>query len=150
MAKKAVATKAIPKKAIAKSKPLAKKPAAKRPAASARTAPKSTTPVKRRDGAGHLDPSYAKGLRRQSSPHEPEGEAFVNGNHADDDLAEGLGEEVVEKATTGEDDGEDVANQEVTEDRGGPFVITTGGTEFADGVDESNPASAEREPFPKV
>jgi hypothetical protein len=113
----------------------------------ARRGPRSAS-VKRRDGAGHLDPAYARGLREQSSAREPDEPAFVKGNHADDDLAEELAEEVVEKVTSGEDEGEDVANQEVSEDRGGPFVVTTGGTEFADGVDESNPADAQREPFP--
>ena len=33
---------------------------------------------------------------------------------------------------------------------GGPFVVTTGGEEFAEGTDESNPEDAEAEPFPKT
>ena len=41
-------------------------------------------------------------------------------------------------------------NSDVPEDRGGPFVVTTGGEEFADDVDESNPEGATREPFPRA
>ena len=38
--------------------------------------------------------------------------------------------------------------QVVPEERGGPFVETTGGTEFAEGTDASNPKGAKPEPFP--
>jgi hypothetical protein len=171
--------KAAPKKPVAKKKPAAKKPAkkalAKKPAAK-KAAPKKAAPKKvpakktarvkavarvakkkepavivhRRDGAGHLDATYAKGLLDQSSPRERKDEAFVDGSHVEDDLAEEMGEDAVERATSGEDDAEDVANRETTEEHGGPFVVTTGGTEFADGTDESNPADAKREPFPKT
>ena len=65
-----------------------------------------------------------------------------------DAYAEELGEEVVGKATSGEDQGEDAEDSIDEEENGGPFVETTGRTEYADGVDESNPADAEREPFP--
>jgi hypothetical protein len=61
-----------------------------------------------------------------------------------------LAEEVVGKATSGEDTGEDVANQDVDEEVGGPFVLTTAGTEFAEGTDASNPKGSRREPFPRT
>ncbi len=67
-----------------------------------------------------------------------------------DDLAEELAEEFVESATSGEEGGEESLNADVPEDSGGPFVQTTGGTEFADGTDASNPEEATREPFPKA
>ena len=134
-AKKTIAKKAVAKKAVAK-KAVAKKPAAQKG-------------VKRRDRAGHMDPKYAAGLRRRSGkPEKDNREAWVKGSRSDDDFAEAIAEEVIGKATTGEDEGEEMAQQIVDEERGGPFVVTTGGTEFADGVDESNPADAEREPFP--
>jgi hypothetical protein len=142
MAKKAVSRKAVPKKPAA---PAVRK--AVRPAAAEKTSP-VRAPVRRRDGSGHIEARYAKDLLERTGAREAVGEAFVHGSHTDDDLAEELGEEAVETMTSGEDEGEDVADQDVPEERGGPFVVTTAGTEFADGVDASNPLSAKREPFP--
>jgi hypothetical protein len=170
---KAAATKATKRRAVAKKpqrvpakkpakKPAARKAAPKRPAAK-RAAPKKIAarkraavkipsahraPIRRRDGSGHIDASYAKDLLELSGARETGGAALVDGPHTNDDLAEELGEEAVETMTSGEDEGEDVADQSVPEERGGPFVVTTGGTEFADGVDASNPRDAKREPFP--
>jgi len=42
-----------------------------------------------------------------------------------DDLAEELGEESVEAATSGQSSAEDNLNAEVPEERGGPFVVET-------------------------
>jgi hypothetical protein len=67
---------------------------------------------------------------------------------ADDDLAEELGEEFVESATSGEQAAEDMRDKEVPEESGGPFVETSGASEFAYGTDASNPKDAERAPFP--
>ena len=141
-AKKAKTAK--PKAAVkAKAKPRAKVTAK----AKTHSKPKAKT-VKRRDATGHLDPHYAAELRKLS--HKPDHlkaeRAFVGGQ--DDDLADSLGEQVIESATSGEYDGQDVANQNVPEERGGPFVESSGAREFAQGVDESNPADAKREPFP--
>ncbi|HSQ65438.1 MAG TPA: hypothetical protein VLM85_19600 [Polyangiaceae bacterium] len=141
--------KAAPKKAAPKMKATPKKAAPKMKAAPKKKTAAKSKAVQRQDRAGHLAPRYAAGLRARSGKEEKEDvEAFLKGTRSEDDLAEGLGEEVIGKATTGEDEGEDFANQVVDEEGGGPFVVTTGGTEFADGVDESNPADAEREPFP--
>lgn len=171
--KKISAKKIVAKKGPAKKKPVvaavarksahaAKKPAkapAKKPAVRAkapkaaapkkRTAPAAASaPVRRRENGGHIEEKYGKELLARGGVREEEQQAFLGGPRTTDDLAEGLGEEFVEQATSGEDEGEDRANQVVTEERGGPFVITTAGTEFADGVDESNPKGAKREPFP--
>lgn len=67
---------------------------------------------------------------------------------AHDDLAEELGEEFVESATSGEQAAEDMRDEEVPEESGGPFVETSGNAEFAYGTDASNPKDAERAPFP--
>jgi hypothetical protein len=144
--KRAAPVKPAVKKTSAKTsaaRPTAKKPAARKPAAS---------PFRRRDGAGHLDPKYATDLMAQSGIHEDEGgRGFLkHTTRSKDDLAEELGEEFVRGATSGEADGEDSLNQVVDEETGGPFVGSTGGTEFAEGTDASNPESAEREPFPKT
>jgi hypothetical protein len=65
-----------------------------------------------------------------------------------DDLAEELGEAFVTTATSGEQADEDIRDQEVPEERGGPFVVTTAREEFASGTDASNPPGAERAPRP--
>jgi hypothetical protein len=149
---RAAATK---KKAVAAKKPAAAKRGAKKKGVAAKAArPKraSAPKFRRRDGSGHIDPKYAKTLRSKSGPRDEEATgAFIrSGARANDDLAEQLAEEWVETATSGEDESQDVLGQEVSEEAGGPFVTTTGGEEFATGVDESNPKGATREPFPKT
>ncbi len=140
-ARKLVKKKAAPKEAARKASAAAK--------GKAKGKKRGTKGVQRQDRAGHLDPRYAANLRKLSGRAERDSrEAFIKGSRSEDDLAQAIAEEVIGKATTGEDEGEDMANQVVDEERGGPFVVTTGGTEFADGVDESNPPDAEREPFP--
>jgi hypothetical protein len=130
----------------------ARRPTAGKPAAAARAkkAAAKPAPVQRRDGSGHLNPRYAQDLLEQSGrpPADPAG--FIENARSNDDLVEELGEEVVETATTGEAVSEDVLNQEVPEEVGGPFVETTANDEFAHGVDPSNPKGAKREPFPRT
>jgi hypothetical protein len=141
-AKKAVAKKAVAKKVVAK-KSLAKKAASAKPA-KAIAKPAKPAAMKRRDGAGHLDPKYAADLRARARPKDNE-RAFGN-----DALSRELGGEFVETVTSGEDEGNEVRDMRVTEELGGPFTVTTGGTEYADGVDGSNPKRATREPFPRT
>jgi len=140
------------KKKKAKKKVVAKKKkkAPARPKKKKVVAKKKRKALRREDRAGHLDPKYVKKLRAQSGRTTRKEATRGAFKVKEDDLAEELGQEVVGKATTGEDEGEDVANQSVEEDVGGPFVVTTGGEEFADGTDESNPIDAEPEPFPKT
>ncbi len=54
----------------------------------------------------------------------------------------------MQSVTSGEEAAEDIRNQEVPEEEGGPFVVTPARVEFAAGTDESNPPGAEPEPFP--
>jgi hypothetical protein len=68
----------------------------------------------------------------------------------DDDLAETLAEEFVHSATSGEDQTEAALDAMVPEEIGGPFIETGADEEFADGVDESNPADAEAEALPRA
>jgi hypothetical protein len=141
-----------PKKAAAKStRPGAS--AAKKRTASAPAAVAKVTPIHRRDGTGHLDPQYAAMLREKSLEGRVRDgdEAFIGrSGRSTDNLAEALGETWVETATSGEDDQENAFNQSVPEDEGGPFVTTTAGQEFAEGIDASNPKRSKREPFPKT
>ena len=125
-----------------------KKPAPKKPAPKGGT---SKRPA-RRDATGHLNPEYAKDLRERSLASRDDSNndrAFLTKARAHDSLAEELGEEVVATMTSGEDQS-DRLEAEVAEDKGGPFIITTGAQEFAGGEDASNPSDATREPFPKT
>lgn len=156
--KKAAATRRPATKAAAKKGPTTKGAATKQAAPAKRAAPTSATNAKapamrRRDGAGHLDPHYAATLREKSREGQTKDrdDAFIGrSGHSGDDLAEALGETWVTTATSGEDENEEVFNQAVPEDEGGPFVTTTAGQEFADGTDASNPKWSKREPFPKT
>jgi hypothetical protein len=68
-----------------------------------------------------------------------------------DDLAENLAEDFLQGATSGGEPFAEEQNDEVVpEELGGPFVETSAREEFADGVDESNPADAERAATPQT
>ena len=106
-----------------------------------------------RDATGHLDPQYARDLHEKSlENHEDQADRAFLGtkSSAHEELAEKLGEEAVGAMTSGEDQGESLLEEETEGERGGPFVETEGSDEFANGVDESNPPDATREPFPRV
>jgi hypothetical protein len=112
--------------------------------------------MKRRDGAGHIDPRYARELlakarETQSDADDPENaHAFLKGPHTRDPLAEEMGENFVTAATSGEESEELRRDRITPEEVGGPFVVTTAGEEFAAGTDESNIAEALREPLPRT
>jgi hypothetical protein len=117
------------------------------------TVHKSRKPVKRRDATGHLDPRYAADLRLRSLEYAPRPEealAFVDRARSRESLAEVLGQDFVQAATTGEDGYMETTNRRGPEDDGGPFVLTRARDEFARGSDPSNPEDATREPFPKA
>ena len=115
-------------------------------------ATKTAKEFHRRDATGHLDPKYQAFLLNESgaSPNDEDERAFVGGSHSNDALAEQLGEEFVESATSGQDDADDRFDQVVPEENGGPFVETSGETEFADDDEPPNIHEATREPFPKT
>jgi hypothetical protein len=109
--------------------------------------------VDHRDGAGHLDPIYEVVLRdrvrdRARNAENTNWRPFVTGTSSTDPSAEESGEEFVMTVTSGEDGGESELDGESNEERGGPFVETSGDVQFAYGTDASNPADATREPFP--
>jgi protein-disulfide isomerase len=117
-----------------------------------RPAKASAKAFRRRDGTGHLDPAYQKFLLSESgaSRSDDDDRAFIGGSHSNDALAEQLGEEFVESATSGQDDGDDRFDQVVPEENGGPFVESDGAIEFADDDDPPNIEEAPPEPFPKT
>jgi hypothetical protein len=155
-AKKVVkaASKKVPPKRVATKRAAPQKAATKvaakaKPAAKAKSA--AAPPIKRRDGAGHLDPKYAQDLRARSrAKAKDDDRAFLAGARSADSLTEELGEEFVETITSGEDEGNEVRDQRVAEEVGGPFTLTNGSTEFAEGTDGSNPKTSTREPFPRT
>ena len=108
--------------------------------------------IRREDHAGHLDPKHAASLlaKAKESRSADDDRAFIGGHATRDSLAEELAEEAVVAMTSGEDDLADDLARGVAEERGGPFVASTGGQEFAQGTDKSNPKGAKREPFPKT
>ena len=76
----------------------------------------------RRDHAGHIDPVYGNELLDLGHV-EPPPAPFVRDTVSDDDLAEHLAERALEAATSGEDTMLDVANEDVPEEMGGPFLV---------------------------
>ena len=99
------------------------------------------------DAAGHMHPDEASRLLALSGPERDDAaKAFTEATM--DDLAEELGQAAVHNMTTGEDALRTDFEAEVDEDLGGPFVETSGNTEFAGGTDESNIETATRKPFP--
>jgi hypothetical protein len=150
---RAAARKPAKAKAKAVAKPKAKavaKPKAKAMIAKPKAKTVAKPAVRRRDRAGHIDPKYGRALRRLSEPPERDPESFIEDARASDDLSEEMGEEVVATATTGEYEAEDVREQDVPEEVGGPFVETSAREEFGHGTDPSNPKGATREPFPRT
>ena len=145
------------KKPAVKAKTASKRPrpkagATKKRAPSATKRAAKTAPPRRRDGAGHLDAKYAAELHEKSQEgrvQDPDGAFIGRAGRSKDNLAEAMGETWVQTATSGEDENEDVFNQSVPEDDGGPFVTTTAGQEFADGTDASNPTRFEARAIPE-
>jgi hypothetical protein len=135
-------------KAAARQKPARQTPAPETPA--------GKRPVKRRDGAGRIDPRYARELlakarETQSDADDPQNaHAFLKGPRAKEPLAEERGETFIAAATSGEDAEEERRDRITAEEVGGPFVVTLAGEEFAAGTDESNIAEALREPLPRT
>jgi hypothetical protein len=113
-------------------------------------------PIRRRDPQGRIDPQYARELlekaRETKNDHDsPEaGRAFLRGPSSNEALAEEMGEAFIEAATSGEESEQRRHERITLEENGGPFVETTGNEEFAVGTDESNIATATREPLPRT
>ena len=107
----------------------------------------------RRDGTGHLNSKYAADLHAMSlasaEDHTVDRAFLRSSKTLRDPLANELGREAVTSAEDQSDQLQDV-KLELDEEIGGAFVPTTGGREFAQGRDRSNPRGATREPFPKT
>jgi len=75
---------------------------------------------------------------------DPDGGPISDEGGVDSELLE----DYLRSATTGQESGEDIRNQDVPEELGGPFVPSSAGLEVVDDVDDSNPLGAHREPLP--
>jgi hypothetical protein len=112
--------------------------------------------IKRRDPQGRINPRYARELlekaRETKNDHDsPDaGHAFLKRASSNEALAEELGEAFIEAATSGEESELQRRERVTLEENGGPFVETSGNEEFAVGTDESNIATATREPLPRT
>jgi hypothetical protein len=88
-------------------------------------------------------------------PRSDDAHAFIpdpseGGKPPSDDLAELLGEDYLQAATSGNEALEDDLDSTLPEEIGGPFVPTTSREELAHDIDDSNPRDAKREPFPRT
>ncbi|MEP7126253.1 MAG: hypothetical protein ABJE95_35305 [Byssovorax sp.] len=109
--------------------------------------------AQRRDATGHLNPAFEAELLSHSGEmgsRKDDDNAFLPSAIRHDPLAEEMGEGFLRNATGAEDDEDETLEEVVPEESGGPFIVTTGAVEFATGTDESNPADATREPFPRT
>jgi hypothetical protein len=99
-----------------------------------------------------MDPAHAERLLElaREGRDTSTADAFVAASETEDDLAEELAEAAVASMNSGEDQLSRDLEASVDEEQGGPFVETSGNTEFAGGTDESNIPEATREPFPKT
>ena len=93
---------------------------------------------------------FAEREAEQHHGREDGGQAFVNEKDgtSSDPMAEEMGRSFLTAAESGVETLEEASDEETEEEAGGPFVETSGDTEFAGGTDASNPADADREPFP--
>lgn len=113
-------------------------------------------PLRRRDGAGRIDPQYARELlakarETRNDDDAPENmHAFLKAARTTEPLAQEMGENFLETITSGEEREPERRDQITPDEVGGPFVVTTAGEEFATGTDESNIPEAEREPLPRT
>jgi hypothetical protein len=118
---------------------------------------KAATSNKRGPTADRANPPASAKMRRpvgvERNVHghrSDDGEAFIHDPqggpaHTRDDLAEDLAESFLGGATSGQDE---IHDELLTEELGGPFIEGRASMEFADDIDEMNPEDAPREPFP--
>ena len=114
-------------------------------------------PASAKGGGGQKHARASKQIRHRAAVDETRERASESPNALSietpdgvDELGEELGETFVEGVTGSDDAAMEHRADGTQEDDGGPFVVTTGATEFAHGTDGSNPADAEREALPMV
>ena len=134
---------ATPQRKVSRKKPAARK----RKATAAKRAAAAGPDVERKRLVREeraLERDVENEEERSELPASPE---YIPGA-LEDPLAEELGEAALESATSGDQAAENIRDEDVDEEAGGPFVETSARKEFAWGADESNPEDAEPADFP--
>jgi|SoiMethySBSTD1v2_1073268.scaffolds.fasta_scaffold827903_2 hypothetical protein len=104
----------------------------------------------RRDPTGHLNPDYQRELLELSGHKKTlDPNAFINTPNTRDEFAEAFGEGAVLAMTSGAEVDQQLFDQIVIEEWGGPFILTPARTEFASGPDADDIPKAELSAFPK-
>ena len=105
---------------------------------------KARAEIFEREVAARHDHRGEKGQRAD------DGEAFVrvSDGTSSDEFATEMARDFLIGAETGREVMAESSDVNTIEDSGGPFIITTAGSEFAEGVDLSNPIDAEPAAFP--
>jgi hypothetical protein len=143
-ARKAPARKA---KAVRRAQPARKvaKPAAKAKAKLTASAAKANAERRRLE-------NEERALVRDSENENEETQMRDNPEYIEDAVTDPLGEEMgeaaVESELSGDQEVENIRDEDLDDEEGGPFVTTSGNQEFAKGSDGSNPADAEPAAFP--
>jgi hypothetical protein len=111
------------------------------------SAPRAVT---QRREAKHHTPQRAARRPDDAEAFLPDPSGGNNPSRAEDDLAEVLAEEYLGAATSAEEVSEDVRDEVVEDEVGGPFTTTRADEEFAYTVDDMNPEDGQKEPFPQA
>ena len=141
--KKATKKRAAPKKkkpAAKRAKPVKKAAAPKKAAVSKKLAERQRLVREQRA----LERDVENEPERSTMSESPEYIADA----MNDSLGEELGEAAVASAVSGDQEDENIRDEDLPEESGGPFVTTSARQELARGTDGSNPEDAEPADFP--
>lgn len=128
----------------------------KKSTSKAEVAPKVRVHERGLTGASEVqrDKSRAKFFASKQAGHprmrKDAGDAFVReaDGASNDDYATEMALGFLVAAETGVEVLEELSDERMVEENGGPFQITAAGSEFAEGFDESNPEGSTREALP--
>jgi hypothetical protein len=95
------------------------------------TMQRTQSKFRRRDGSGHLDPTYESTLRAASGSSTRGGEELAFLGRRADPVAEERGSGFVINATTGQDDAQEGLDRTHPDEEGGPFVETNAAIELS-------------------
>jgi hypothetical protein len=153
--KKARVAKRRPVRAAAKAKRAKVKKPARKPVAKkapARPAMKAQSAAAKADAERRRLIREQRALERDVENEPVESRLSESPEYIKDAVDDPLGEELAEAAVgsevSGDQEAENIRDEDIAEENGGPFVETTANQEFAKGTDGSNPFDAEPAAFP--
>src|SRR4051794_22137129 len=108
-----------------------------------------------RPGHGRGPHLFAMAKPRSGRERSDDADAFIadpgdGPARTDDELAEEVARDFLQAATTGRGLGDEIEDEPTDEERGGPFIVTSGEDELAAGTDAPNPPEGMREPLPRA